>query len=462
MTISTTSSSAIFLGNDVTNPFTFGFVCDSASTFSAIYTNASGVSTLLSPSQYTLTLNAPAVGSLHSVGGTILYPKTGSPLATGTSLTVTRTVPLAQLTSISNQGDFAPTVIEQAMDTLCLEIQQISARTGANRGTWISGAVYNFGDIVQDGANGTNTGNYYTCVIANTSGTWATDLAAGDWVLSFDLQQANTDATSAAASAATATAQAVIATAQAVIATSQATISTAEAVIATTQATTATGAASTATTQAGIATTAAATAAAYSTALTATSATSLTIGLGAKTFTTQASKGFVANQFFSAISSANNANYMHGTITSYSGTSLVVNVTDIGGSGAHTDWTLSVSGSQGPIGTSTPITVNPETTNTSISAGQSGQIFTNEGSSGTVTYTLPVASAGLDFTISSVAAHIIAVTANTGATIRNGGSVSSSAGTFTSDGTTGPVIRVTAMNSTQWIATHITGQWTVT
>lgn len=369
---------------------------------------------------------------------------------------------MSQLTSVSNQGDFAPTVIEQAMDTLCLEIQQISARTGANRGTWVSGAVYNFGDIVQDGANGTNTGNYYTCVIANTSGTWATDLAAGDWILSFDLQQVNADATSAASSAATATAQAVISTAQAVISTSQATISTAEAVISTTQATTSTNAASTATTQAGIATAAAAAAAAYSIALTATSATSLTIGLGTKTFTTQASKGFVANQFFSAISSANNANYMHGTVTSYSGTSLVVNVTDIGGSGAHTDWTLSVSGSQGPTGTSTPITVNPETTNTSISAGQSGQIFTNEGSSGTVTYTLPVASAGLDFIVSSVAAHTIAITANTGATIRNGGSVSSSAGTFTSDGTTGPVIRLTAMNSTQWIVTHITGQWTVT
>lgn len=462
MTISTTSSSAIFLGNDVTNPFSFSFVCDSASTFSAIYTDSSGVSTLLSPSQYTLTLNAPSVGSLHSVGGTILYPKTGSPISTGTSLTVTRTVPLAQLVSVSNQGDFSPTVIEQAMDTLCLEIQQISARTGANRGTWTSGTVYNFGDIVQDGAAGANTGNYYTCVIANTSGTWATDLAAGDWVLSFDLQQVNADAAAAAASAATASTAASTATAEAVIATNEANTATAEAVIATTQATTATNAATTATTQAGIAAAAAATAAAYSTALTATSSTSLAIGLGAKTFTTQASKGFVANQFFSAISSANNANYMHGAITSYSGTSLVVNVTDFGGSGTHTDWTLSVSGSQGAAGTSVPVTINPETTNTTILAGQTGQTFTNEGSAGTVIFTLPTATAGLDFMVAATDAHTITLTANTGDTIRNGGTVSSSAGSFSSDGTTGPIIKVTAMNATQWLATHITGQWTVT
>ena len=68
-----------------------------------------------------------------------------------------------------------------------MEIQQVAARTGSYRGVWVSGAVYNFGDIVQDGVNGNYTNNIYVCSNGNTSTTWATDLAAGDWVLSISV-----------------------------------------------------------------------------------------------------------------------------------------------------------------------------------------------------------------------------------------------------------------------------------
>src|SRR5262249_950360 len=128
-----------------------------------------------------------ATGSLHHVGGTVTYPLSGSPIANGTSLTVSRIVPLTQTTSISNQGDFAPTVTERALDQLCLEIQQVAARTGQLRGVWVTDTVYNFGDIVQDGINGENTSNLYTCTIANTSGVWADDLAAGYWSLALNV-----------------------------------------------------------------------------------------------------------------------------------------------------------------------------------------------------------------------------------------------------------------------------------
>ena len=90
----------------------------------------------------------------------------------------------------------------------------------------------------------------------------------------------------------------------------------------------------------------------YAAALTATSTTSLLIAVASRTFTTQAGKQFAAGQFISAVSAANNANYMHGQVTSYSGTTLVVNVTDIGGSGTLADWNLSVSGSRGSAGAS--------------------------------------------------------------------------------------------------------------
>ena len=77
---------------------------------------------------------------------------------------------------------------------------------------------------------------------------------------------------------------------------------------------------------------------------TATSTTSRTIGTGAKTFTTQSGKGFVAGQYVIAASiAAPGTNYMVGTVTSYSGSTLEVEVTYVGGSGTLNDWSISVS-----------------------------------------------------------------------------------------------------------------------
>ncbi|MFL9960469.1 hypothetical protein PQR02_04895 [Paraburkholderia sediminicola] len=103
-------------------------------------------------------------------------------------------------------------------------------------------------------------------------------------------------------------------------------------------------------TSASNASTSAAAAAGYAAALTATSTTALAIGTGAKTFTTQTGKQFAAGQFVSIVSNGTPANYMHGQVTSYSGTSLVVNVLDVGGSGSQSDWNISISGTQGATG----------------------------------------------------------------------------------------------------------------
>lgn len=91
-------------------------------------------------------------------------------------------------------------------------------------------------------------------------------------------------------------------------------------------------------------------AAAFAAGLVGTSTSSLTIAIAPKTFTTQASKQFAAGQFVLAVSAANNANYMHGQVTSYAGTTLIVDVQDVGGSGTLADWNLSVSGSRGAVG----------------------------------------------------------------------------------------------------------------
>ena len=183
LTISTTSSAVTVGGNGSTTSFAFGFIAGVASNLLVTYTNALGVTTTLSSSQYTVTLNPAAAGQYWGIGGTITYPTAGSPIASGTSLTIQRILPLSQLTSISNQGDFYPSAVEKAMDTLCMEIQQVAARTTSYRGTWATGIGYNYGDIVQDGVNGANTSNIYMCIVANTSGTWSTDLANGYWVV---------------------------------------------------------------------------------------------------------------------------------------------------------------------------------------------------------------------------------------------------------------------------------------
>jgi hypothetical protein len=188
MTISTQASSVTYLGNGITQTFSFSFVADAAADIIVYYTNAQGVQTVVAPSQYILNLSAAPPGQLWGVGGTVTYPASGSPIAAGTSITISRLLPLTQETSISNQGNYAPEVTEQALDTLCMEIQQVSARTGQLRGVWVTSTAYNYGDIVQDGINGADTTNLYVCAIANTSGTWGTDLSNGYWSLAFNAQ----------------------------------------------------------------------------------------------------------------------------------------------------------------------------------------------------------------------------------------------------------------------------------
>ncbi len=281
---------------------------------------------------------------------------------------MTRILPLTQSVSISNQGDFYPTVVERALDTLCMELQQVSGRTGQLRGSWVTATDYSYGDVVQDGADGADTGNYYMCVIANTSDVWADDLAAGDWSLAIDVQTIEGYATDAAFSAAAASASASAASSSASSASSSASTATTQAGIATTQA-------GIATTQAGIATTAASQAASYAASYSGTSTTSLAIATGAKVFTTQADKLWVSGQYLQIASAANNANYMHGTVTSYSGTTLTMNITDIGGSGTLADWNISISGTQGPTGPSSGGTVT--SVSVTSSNGFAGSVATS-------------------------------------------------------------------------------------
>ncbi len=502
MTISSSQASETFIGNGAINTFDFTFVGDAASYISVTLT-AAGTTVTLDPSQYTVVLNAPATGQLWGVGGTLTYPLVGSPIANGDSITITRTLPLTQTTSISNQGAFYPQVTERALDILEMQLQQINQRTGQFRGTWLTGVDYNVGDIVVDGANGADTGNYYMCAIANLSTVWSTDLSAGDWTLAIDIQEidtlvteAQTAATAAAASQTAAASSATSASSSASSASTSATTASTAATNASNSATAAAGSASTASTAAtnasnsataaagsattastaatsasssassastsastastaatnagnsataaaGSATTAStaatnastsATAAAgsassastsassastsatnastsatnaaasatqaatYAAALSATSTTSLAIAGGTQTFTTQASKQFINGQYLIIASNANDTNYMHGQVTSYSGTTLVMNILDIGGSGTYADWNISISGTQG-------------------TQGPAGQIYYGTTAGGTTTYTATISGITSYFDGLQVALNVNAT--NTGSSTLN-------------------------------------------
>lgn len=187
-TISTVENQLTVGGNNTQTVFNFSFVGDQSTDFNLIYTNSSGQQTTIPPSQYTVALNPIEPGSLWGVGGFVTYPLMGSPIANGTTLTIQRLIPLQQLVSISGQGDFNPQSVEQAIDIIEMQTQQVSSRTGQLRGTWASSVMYNYGDMVVDGAAGADTNNIYLCTVANTSNVWATDLSNGEWSLALNVQ----------------------------------------------------------------------------------------------------------------------------------------------------------------------------------------------------------------------------------------------------------------------------------
>ncbi len=113
-------------------------------------------------------------------------------------------------------------IIQRAMTIIETAVQQLNL-LGLYRGEWLTSTSYSVGDAVLDGAAGSGTNNIYYCNTAHTSGTFSTDLTAGNWSLLFNLEgiaiaselAAAASAADAATSAAEAEASAVDAAASA-------------------------------------------------------------------------------------------------------------------------------------------------------------------------------------------------------------------------------------------------------
>lgn len=120
MTISSTASIVVYEGNGAATTWDFTFLIPTQDDVVITYTDASGVATVLTTNQYSIT------GLDSNTGGTVTYPLSGSPIANNTFLTIQRVLPLTQETDLVNQDGFYPQVVEDALDMLCMQIQQIS------------------------------------------------------------------------------------------------------------------------------------------------------------------------------------------------------------------------------------------------------------------------------------------------------------------------------------------------
>jgi hypothetical protein len=127
---STTRKAGPYLGNNVTTAFSFDFKVFKKEDVTVTFTDANGVDSVLAlDSDYNVVLNTDQD---NNPGGTITYPRVGSPLAVlndEQKLTFTGGLAYTQPTDIPNLSPFFPQVVEDAFDRAEIQIQQIKEIT---------------------------------------------------------------------------------------------------------------------------------------------------------------------------------------------------------------------------------------------------------------------------------------------------------------------------------------------
>lgn len=129
-TVNSSVNKTIALGDGVATSFTFSFVGVAAAYISVILTDSAGNETVLSrgagATQYQISLNAPVTGAIWGVGGTVTYNPSGTPIPSGSTLTIFRTLPLTQAISLQNQNSLTRlgNGAEAGLDTATMQIQQ--------------------------------------------------------------------------------------------------------------------------------------------------------------------------------------------------------------------------------------------------------------------------------------------------------------------------------------------------
>ena len=110
MTISTTNTKDQHNGNDSATSFNYNFKILDQSHLEVTLTSTAGVDSVLTiTTDYT-------VSGVGDDSGSISYPVTGDPLATGEKLTIRRKQDFLQSTDLQNQGGFFAEVHEEVFD----------------------------------------------------------------------------------------------------------------------------------------------------------------------------------------------------------------------------------------------------------------------------------------------------------------------------------------------------------
>src|SRR5690349_20499961 len=107
MTVSSSTNKIIGSGNGVTTAWPFSFKVLDPEHLVVTYADAAGDETTLDASDYLVILNADQDAS---PGGTVTYSPA---IASGTRLTILRSVPYTQAIDLKNQGGFFPEVLER-------------------------------------------------------------------------------------------------------------------------------------------------------------------------------------------------------------------------------------------------------------------------------------------------------------------------------------------------------------
>lgn len=114
-----------FDGNDVATTFPFDFKIFAEGDLSVVLRDAL-------TAEYLLTLGVDYSVSMNpdqnaDPGGSITYPLSGSPLATGERLTISTGLQLSQQTVFTNLGKFFPATVEDTFDRVVMLLRQIQA-----------------------------------------------------------------------------------------------------------------------------------------------------------------------------------------------------------------------------------------------------------------------------------------------------------------------------------------------
>lgn len=104
-------------------------------------------------------------------------------------------------------------------------------------------------------------------------------------------------------------------------------------------------------------------------------------------------------------------------------------------------------------------TVTDDNNGKTLDVAESGTVQTNAGAGGSAAWTLPEAVAGLTYTFVVGAAQELRITPDAGDAINNGGTAAAN-GEYIYSATVGHSVTLTAVTTSSWVVTAITGTWT--